>query len=207
MGFFNWPFSNLHELNLDWIIEKLQNLLHMNVHTYVSTNQNGSYDEETNTMHIPIMPGPQGPQGPQGQPGADGVQINDSTASLTTAYSGTKIDNLIAACIAAADEPGGAGYKKFYDGTLLCWGEFSLPSATFNAWGSLYYYRYSVTVNFPTTFISTPNVSFSCPYDAAFLNLNYAANASIIYRVGVVRNNANAPEYQRISYIAIGRWK
>ena len=53
MGFFNWPFSNLHELNLDWIIEKLQNLLHMNVTT--DPGESGSYNEETNTLNIPVQ--------------------------------------------------------------------------------------------------------------------------------------------------------
>lgn len=73
MGIFNFPYTNLHELNLDWILEKILKFLHLNVHTYVDPDDTeANYDEETNTLNIPLVAGPQGPQGIQGPQGPQG---------------------------------------------------------------------------------------------------------------------------------------
>lgn len=90
MGIFNFPYTNLHELNLDWILEKILKFLHLNVHTYVDPSETeANYDEETNTLNIPLVAGPQGPQGIQGPQGPQGfspvanVQTTETGATIT----------------------------------------------------------------------------------------------------------------------------
>ena len=89
---FKLPYTNLHELNLNWILNKLKKLVHMSVTVENSAESSGEFNEDTGvlTLKFPFgAVGPQGPQGPQG-PGITIVPL----VLFEPAYSGTLIWNV-----------------------------------------------------------------------------------------------------------------
>lgn len=101
MRFFNFfPWSNLHELNLDWLLRKMKEVVETvdttlssfedrinligsrGINTTTSTlpaGQNASVESSGTldtglAMHFNIPQGPQGETGPQGPQGAQGIQ-------------------------------------------------------------------------------------------------------------------------------------
>lgn len=66
---FKMPYTNLHELNLNWILNKLKKLVHMSVTVENSAESSGDFDENSGVLALKFpfgAVGPQGPQGPQG---------------------------------------------------------------------------------------------------------------------------------------------
>ena len=84
----NFPYSNVHELNLDWIIEKMKYLLdewqsygkdvNADAVAGLSPQVTVEGDLETGlTFHFTLVPGPEGPNGPEG----NGIQSATMNAS------------------------------------------------------------------------------------------------------------------------------
>lgn len=111
---FQFPWTNLHELNLDWFLSKFAQFTANYLGTTATAQQvasnvppsvtvtGGSLDDDTDIVDPftfnfkipagqpgqPGQPGPQGEQGPQGIPGPQGVPGEVSTAQLNTAIAG-----------------------------------------------------------------------------------------------------------------------
>lgn len=114
-----WPFTNLHELNLDWLISQMKDLVDKvasyatSVTASATTGPAGSSASVTvtgdldNGMNLAFTiprgdtgsQGPEGPEGPEGPPGQDGAvaihytnQLNldlQSTLSIASGSSDT----------------------------------------------------------------------------------------------------------------------
>ena len=67
---FKLPYTNLHELNLNWILNKLKKLVHMSVTVENSAESSGEFNEDTGVLTLKFPFGAVGPQGPHGAAGA-----------------------------------------------------------------------------------------------------------------------------------------
>ena len=101
----------------------------------------------------------------------------------------------------------GSGYVKFPDGTLICYGAINFPAQTYNAFGAMYSYDFSVDVSFPQPFISTPIVTASNPQATAYIPIRISYTLTGIHTIGVMRQNSGGSLPGIFNYIAIGRWK
>lgn len=86
---FKLPYTNLHELNLNWILNKLKKLVHMTVTIENSAESSGDFDENSGVLALKFPFGAVGPQGPQG-PQGPGVAIVPVVVYEPT-YTGTLI--------------------------------------------------------------------------------------------------------------------
>lgn len=91
----NFPYSNVHELNLDWIIEKMKYLLdewqsygkdvNADAVAGLSPQVTVEGDLETGlTFHFTLVPGPEGPDGPEGN-GIESATM-DASYQLTLTF-------------------------------------------------------------------------------------------------------------------------
>lgn len=101
----------------------------------------------------------------------------------------------------------GSTYTKMSDGTLICWGRQSyvVTSADWSAFGSWYYTRCNVNVEFPVAFNGAPSVTVTAiTPDTPISQVNNSS--SKINYIDFVRPNAigTTVEY---CWQAIGRWK
>ena len=86
---FKMPYTNLHELNLNWILNQLKKLLHMKIEVHNSMENSGDFDEASGTLSLSFPMGAVGPQGPQG-PQGPGITIAPFVA-YEPSYTGTLI--------------------------------------------------------------------------------------------------------------------
>lgn len=100
-------------------------------------------------------------------------------------------------------------YRKWASGIAECWGNNTVASSTFFAWGSVYYSATYSTVSFPTDlFVDTPTLTTTA----------LSGPDSWVARSGTVTKNSAGSAYlvrgatstaypYTIGYHAIGRWK
>lgn len=103
--FEQFPYTNFHELNLDWIVKSMTDLIEEwdNFGTNVTASaQSGATPDVTVTGDFqtsvnfdftipPGATGPQGPEGPQGPPGQDGQDGNTNVYTGIGHVSGTTL--------------------------------------------------------------------------------------------------------------------
>ncbi len=98
------------------------------------------------------------------------------------------------------------GSVKMPDGTLICWGEITLPGVTYSAWGGMYSYQFDVDVSFKESFVTTPAVTVTNRANASGVVINMIHDQSKITSIGIMRQNATGYSLT-LNYIAVGRWK
>lgn len=128
----------------------------------------------------------------------------------------TNNTNLIGAILESGSSQNGKDhYIKFADGTMVCYGTWSIGGTSTNGQqtGSLYYVDISLYHNFPASFISAPVLEIS------FIDSHLDANHSIFSqlkpdsieatRFGDIRilSAINTTLNVDCNYIAIGKWK
>lgn len=102
----------------------------------------------------------------------------------------------------------GAGYIKYNDGTLICYGGATITPSEARSAGGLTYYSGSISVVLPASFVDT-NFTLTTTVEIANMNRfcnSYAAitdNSNII----VYLTNTQQNETRKVDYIAIGKWQ
>lgn len=130
-------------------------------------------------------------------------------ARFYTAYDHNAfIDNLKSLEVIEVGGDASGYYKKYADGTMVCWGNKESEVAITNQWitGGLYYAF--VNVYYPKEFIEKPVYSVNT-YDATESNYGTIVagvhNKPNMFRVMLVRPSDT--RVYGLSYRAIGRWK
>jgi hypothetical protein len=104
----------------------------------------------------------------------------------------------------------GTNYCKMPDGTLICWGKYSmtLTASDYSAWGTSGWYQRTFTPNisFPVNFISVPSVTAVVNNDIWGVILRASASVSAINNMVFCRYNSYAGTVE-INWQAMGRWK
>ena len=106
----------------------------------------------------------------------------------------------------------GTGYCKMPDGTLICWGNKTIPltASHFINWSTADIKRADLGDNnyipFPVSFASPPAVSATINNDAWAFVLTVRASTTAIYEICIARQTAYEGSYN-LGWIAIGRWK
>lgn len=114
-----FPYTNFHDLNLDWLLRMIKRFLHISVSAEAGEEADVSYSEEENALHFTLPRGLQGLQGPRGYSGTVVqhdeptepwpvlwidpenmelhiiAEINDEQASGESTYSSLKIESMV----------------------------------------------------------------------------------------------------------------
>ena len=98
-------------------------------------------------------------------------------------------------------------YIKFYDGTMICYGDKYGTTALADYWSQ--FKRGQVSITFPQTFISTPSVNVSVKNAETFAQLSMAADdiTTSGFTAKVFKPNSASSTGVNFSYISIGKWK
>ena len=98
-------------------------------------------------------------------------------------------------------------YIKFYDGTMICYGDKYGTTALADYWGQ--FKRGEVPVTFPQEFVSTPLVNTGLKNAEDFAQLSVAADSITTsgFTARVFKPNNATNVGCNLTYIAIGKWK
>lgn len=109
----------------------------------------------------------------------------------------------------SGNDGNGNYYAKYPDGTLICWGIFSIAQSTWSsptASGAFYDTHCDPSVTFAHAFYSVPSVSATSKLQTiATVVVNPTATA--LNYLAVWRHTSSKPATGDWQYIAIGRWK
>ena len=102
---------------------------------------------------------------------------------------------------------GNGNYIKYYDGTMICYKSVTASVAMTTAWGNLYEGK-MVLGNWPTNFISSPNVQITNASGAGAMIESYdtAPTTSSAGAIYLARANSRTSDVT-INVLAIGKWK
>ena len=98
-------------------------------------------------------------------------------------------------------------YIKYSDGTMVCWGNFSVTGNVTGEWGSLYGQEITNPATFPATFkeVNVVNINTSGDYSALIGRVN--ASTSKITFLQIARPWALSNTTLWFDYVARGTWK
>ena len=100
-------------------------------------------------------------------------------------------------------------YRKWNSGIAECWGKQTISNATWNAWGNAYVSLVISGVEYPFTFIETPDeiMTVSTPAGSCY-PLIYADNTTTTSgRAQTVRPGTGSTTAITYHYRICGRWK
>ena len=109
--------------------------------------------------------------------------------------------------IMESDSNDNGNYIKFYDGTMICYGDKYGTTTLVDYWSQ--FKRGQVSITFPQTFISTPSVNVSVKNAETFAQLSMAADdiTTSGFTAKVFKPNSASSTGVNFSYISIGKWK
>lgn len=98
-------------------------------------------------------------------------------------------------------------YIKFYDGTMICYGDKYGTTTLVDYWSQ--FKRGQVSITFPQTFISTPSVNVGLKNAESLAQLSMAAEDTTTsgFTAKVFKPNAATNTGINLTYTAIGKWK
>lgn len=98
-------------------------------------------------------------------------------------------------------------YLKFSDGSLICFGEFTI-NLEFKAWGNVAGGDWKGSHNFPATFKSVPILLCNtCDQTFAGGITRAICSKTTITTISIMRPSSSSNIDYKLNYIAIGKWK
>lgn len=102
---------------------------------------------------------------------------------------------------------GGAGYCKYADGTLICYGDFTASPSNERSWGNGVIADFEPAESFAVSFISLPSVTISHRTHYAAMICDSTFDRFGISKVQMARLSAFPSGDFVFDYVAVGRWK
>ena len=132
----------------------------------------------------------------------NGLVKTEKTISDEDTYSCNYINNLM-----ESGSNGNGNYIKFYDGTMICYGDKYGTTALADYWSQLK--RGQISVTFPQTFISTPSVNVGLKNAEMFAQLSMSADdiTTSGFTAKVFKPTNASSTGINLTYTAIGKWK
>lgn len=112
----------------------------------------------------------------------------------------TNGNQMLPVCIDAGSNANG-NYRKFADGTMICYGVATIPALSANA-------KADVTVTFPETFYSAPIVVATIRSSApSYWSTTVLGESTTSFRLDVQNMTSSAQSSQTANWFAIHVWK
>lgn len=98
-------------------------------------------------------------------------------------------------------------YIKYYDGTLICYGDKYGITTLSSYWNQ--FKKGQLSVTFPQTFTSAPSITISSINTEYYAQLSFGADSITVngFTAKVFKPNSAVSTGVNFSYIAIGKWK